>query len=59
MSIKYKRVILKISGEALAGEEKHGIDPDVIGELCDKIKERIKKIKQYIIIHYLNMLKLK
>lgn len=39
--IAYKRVLLKLSGEALAGEEKHGINPDVIGEICDKIKEII------------------
>ena len=35
---KYKRVLLKLSGEALAGEKKNGIDPDVIGDICDKIK---------------------
>ena len=35
---KYKRVLLKLSGEALAGEKKNGIDPDVIGDMCDKIK---------------------
>ena len=30
--------MLKLSGEALAGEKKNGIDPDVIGDICDKIK---------------------
>ena len=35
---KYKRVLLKLSGEALAGEKKNGIDPYVIGDICDKIK---------------------
>lgn len=34
----YKRVLLKISGEALAGENKHGIDPISIGNICDRIK---------------------
>ena len=36
---KYKRILLKLSGEALAGEEKTGINSDVIGKICDKIKE--------------------
>ena len=36
--LAYKRVLLKLSGEALAGEEKHGIDPDVVGAICDQVK---------------------
>lgn len=36
--IKYKRILLKLSGEALAGEKKTGIDPDTIGKICDQIK---------------------
>lgn len=39
---KYKRILLKLSGEALAGDSKKGIDPDVIGKICDEIK----KVKQ-------------
>ena len=39
--IAYKRVLLKLSGEALAGDEKHGINPDVVGKICDKVKEII------------------
>lgn len=39
--VAYKRVLLKLSGEALAGEEKHGINPDVVGAICDKVKEVI------------------
>jgi len=35
----YKRVLLKISGEALAGEKHFGLDFDVIGRVCDVIKE--------------------
>ena len=34
----YKRVLIKISGEALAGEQKTGINADVIGKICDQIK---------------------
>ena len=36
---KYHRVLLKISGEALAGEQHHGLDFAVIGQVCDVIKE--------------------
>lgn len=35
----YKRVLLKISGEALAGEKHSGLDFDVIGRVCDVIKQ--------------------
>ncbi len=37
--VKYKRVLLKLSGEALAGSNKTGVYADVIGKICDKIKE--------------------
>ena len=40
---KYKRILLKLSGEALAGDSKKGIDPNVIGEICDEIK-KVKKL---------------
>ena len=35
---KYKRVLLKISGEALAGEKKFGLDFGVIDVVCDVLK---------------------
>ena len=35
----YKRVLLKISGEALAGEKKTGLDFDVIRNVCEAVKE--------------------
>ena len=34
---QYKRVLLKVSGEALAGEASRGLDFDVIGNVCDVI----------------------
>lgn len=37
--IKYKRILLKLSGEALAGEKKSGIDDDVVRTITSKIKE--------------------
>lgn len=38
---KYKRVLLKISGEALAGDKHFGLDFEVIGKVCDVIKEAV------------------
>lgn len=38
MQPKYKRVLLKLSGEALAGEIKHGIDFDTVLKICEPIK---------------------
>ena len=35
----YKRVLLKVSGEALAGEKRHGLDFGIISRVCDVIKE--------------------
>ncbi|EIJ81471.1 uridylate kinase [Bacillus methanolicus PB1] len=38
-SPKYKRVVLKLSGEALAGEQGFGINPAVIKSIADQVKE--------------------
>ena len=40
--IKYKRVLLKISGEALAGDQHRGLDFNVIGGVCDVIKKCVE-----------------
>src|SRR5512147_953100 len=37
--IKYKRVVLKLSGEALAGESGFGIDVDEAESIASRIKE--------------------
>lgn len=36
---KYKRVLLKLSGEALAGDLGYGIDPKVVDDLAEQIAE--------------------
>ena len=36
---KYKRVVLKLSGEALAGQQGYGIDPDMISSIAQQVKE--------------------
>ncbi len=38
-TIKYRRILLKLSGEALAGEQGYGIDPGVINGIAAEIKE--------------------
>lgn len=37
--IKYKRVLLKLSGEALMGDKGFGIDPEVVRRLATEIKD--------------------
>ena len=48
--LKYKRVLLKLSGEALAGDSKHGIDVTTLGKICDKIKEVVELGAQVAIV---------
>ena len=38
-SLAYKRVLLKISGEALMGDEDYGIDPKVLNRLAREVTE--------------------
>ena len=37
--VKYKRVVMKLSGEALAGAQGHGINPPEIRKVAEEIKE--------------------
>ena len=37
--LKYRRILLKLSGEVLAGEQGYGIDPTVVGRVADQIQE--------------------
>ena len=36
--MKYKRIVLKLSGESLAGDNSYGINPEVVEELAKQIK---------------------
>ena len=42
MGLKYKRILLKLSGEALAGERCVGLDFDVITPICESIKKCVE-----------------
>ena len=39
MSIAYKRILLKLSGEVLAGNEGKGIDNDTVLRICSSVKK--------------------
>ena len=40
--VAYKRILLKLSGEALEGKEAFGIDPDVLQRMSEEIGELVK-----------------
>lgn len=42
MESMYKRVLIKISGEALAGDKKTGFDFDFVSKVCEKVSECLK-----------------
>lgn len=41
MKTQYKRILVKLSGEALMGDFQHGIDPAVIKRIAEELKEII------------------
>ena len=47
---KYKRVLLKLSGEALAGKKGIGVDVETVGAICDKVKEVVEMGVQVAIV---------
>lgn len=40
--IKYKRIVFKLSGESLAGEQRFGINPEVVESIT------LNKLKRYV-----------
>ena len=40
--LAYRRILLKLSGEALMGEEGFGIDPKVLDRMAQEIKELVE-----------------
>ncbi|WP_153720407.1 UMP kinase [Sporosarcina cascadiensis] len=39
---KYKRIVLKLSGEALAGEQGYGLSPEVVKSVATQVKEVVE-----------------
>ncbi len=50
MNPKYKRVLLKLSGEALSGEQGHGLDFETVNSVCQAIKECVDAGAQMAIV---------
>ena len=48
--MKYKRILLKLSGEALMGDRQYGIDPARLAEYADEIKQIHDKGVQIAIV---------
>lgn len=49
--MKYKRILIKLSGESLAGDKKTGIDFDKVLEICSEIKEiAVKGVEVAIVV---------
>ncbi len=42
LKMKYKRVLLKLSGESLMGEQGYGIDPERLNDYAQQIKEAVE-----------------
>ncbi len=41
--MKYKRILLKLSGESLMGDKQFGIDPERISQYAEEVKQIVKK----------------
>lgn len=50
MNPKYKRILLKVSGEALAGDNKTGLNFDIITDICKSIKKCVDAGVQVAIV---------
>ena len=37
--LKHKRLLVKFSGESVAGDDEHGIDPKILDDMAASIKE--------------------
>jgi uridylate kinase len=48
--MKYNRILLKLSGEALMGEQSHGIDPERLSNYCREIKQVVDQKVQIAIV---------
>jgi len=50
MQPKYKRILLKISGEAMKGEREYGIDPKFLDYLADEIKGAVESKVEVVLV---------
>ena len=50
MDMKYKRVLLKLSGEALMGNQQYGIDPQRLDDYAEEIANAVREGAQIAIV---------
>ena len=50
MESKYKRILLKLSGQAMAGEKGFGVNKEMVDEVCNTIKEVVNMGVQVAIV---------
>lgn len=50
MQLKYRRILLKVSGEALAGDNGFGIDQEMLGAICSSIKKAVDMGAQIAVV---------
>ncbi len=48
--MKYKRILLKLSGEALMGNKSYGIEPETLSVYCQQIKQVVESDVQVAIV---------
>jgi uridylate kinase len=46
----YKRILLKLSGEALMGDQKFGISPEVVSRLADEVRDVYRRDVQVAVV---------
>lgn len=49
-STKFNRILLKLSGEALAGEKGHGIDSEILTTMASEIASVVKSGVQVALV---------
>ena len=50
MQTQYRRVLLKLSGEALAGDKKFGLNYDIVYKICESIKKCVAQHYEIAIV---------
>lgn len=48
--LKYKRVLLKLSDEALVGEKQIGIDPHTVSEICVEVADVVNMGLEVVLV---------
>ncbi|MFQ3585710.1 MAG: UMP kinase, partial [Cyanobacteriota bacterium] len=48
--MKYRRILLKLSGEALMGERSYGIDPEILQSIASEVASVVRASVQVAIV---------